>query len=267
MSKGKRLRNLREGNSNTVVNKKSMEKYPIADEKMMENTTILSDGTWRRKDGSAEGGAVRLEYPNGDEYVGGLKDLKPHGKGTLTFKNGCKYEGEFANGNRHGEGKLNFSNGGVMVGSWTNGKIKGDGFCDLPEFGHFVGEFEDASPKNGRILFPDGIKYEGDFLDWKPNGKGRQIFPDGEKYEGGFKDGLYHGGGTYFRKNGHSMCGDWKDNKPSKEGYMTYWESYPCDPKSDSCLFSQGGEVVKVYGEKFKKFLLEMDNNFSEVLI
>jgi len=267
MSKGKRLRNLRKGNSNTVMNKKSMEDFHLADEKIMENTTILPDGTWRSKDGSAEGGAVRLEFPDGREYKGGLKDLIPHGNGTLTFKDGGKYEGGFANGERHGEGKLTFSNGGILEGSWTNGEVKGEGFFDLPKIGKFVGELEDASPKNGRIMFPDGIQYEGEFLDWKPNGRGRQIFPDGEKYEGEFKDGQYHGGGTYFRKDGTSMCGDWKDNKPSEEGFMTYWDSYPCDPNSDSCLFRHGGKVVKVYGDEFKKFLLEMDNNISEKML
>ena len=208
-----------------------------------------------------------MNFPNGDKYEGGLKDLKPHGKGTLTHKDGGKFEGEFANGKRHGAGKLTFFNGGVLEGSWINGKVKGEGSFDIPEVGKFVGELEDASPKHGRIMFPDGILYEGEFRNWKPNGNGRQTFPDGEKYEGQFKDGLYHGGGTYFRKNGHSMCGDWKDNKPSKEGYMTYWDSYPCDPNLDSCILSQGGKVVRVYGEEFKKFLIEMDNNFSEVLI
>ena len=75
----------------------------------------------------------------------------------------------------------------------------------------------------------------------------------------------YHGKGVYTHKNGKSMCGDWKENKPSEEGMMTYWESYPCDPKVDSCLVrNKGGKVYKVYGDSFKRFLLETDNNTFE---
>ena len=86
---------------NRVVNKKSFDIHDvISDEKV----TILPDGTWKDKDAPNRGGKVRLEYPDGDSYEGGLnEDLIPHGKGTTTHKDGGKYEGEYANGKRHGE--------------------------------------------------------------------------------------------------------------------------------------------------------------------
>ncbi|MCL1833931.1 MAG: MORN repeat-containing protein, partial [Leptospirales bacterium] len=34
-----------------------------------------------------------LTYPDGSEYVGQVKDDKPHGKGTYTYSDGSKYTG------------------------------------------------------------------------------------------------------------------------------------------------------------------------------
>ena len=244
---------------NRVKNKKSFD----VNISKVEKVTILPDGTWKHKDSSEVGGKVCLEYEDGTSYHGGLnEDFIPDGKGTFTSKNGVKYEGEYLDGTRHGEGKITFSDGGTMEGSWKNGKLKGKGCFDLPKVGKFVGELEDASPKKGRIIFPDGIQYEGEFRDWNPNGCGEQIFPDGEKYIGDFKDGKYNGLGTYYLKNGHTMWGKWKDNKPDEEDYMFYWDSYPFDPKLDSCLYSKGGEVFKVSGENFQKTIIEKNYTY-----
>ena len=255
MSKGKRLRNLRKGNSNTVMNKKSMEDFHLADEKIMEKTTILPDGTWKRKDGSDGGGAVRLEFPDGRKYEGGLKDLKPHGKGTETSKDGSKYEGDYVNGVRHGHGKLTLSDGGVIESEWVNGVVEGKGWFQLPKIGNFIGEFEDGEPKRGKLLSPNGQMYEGSFLNWEPHGSGSQIFPDGERYDGDWVNGKYQGFGVYFHKDGKSSMGDWKDNKPSKEGMMIYWESSSflyedsSEPTPDSCLVQKnGGDLLRVSG-------------------
>jgi len=47
------------------------------------------------------------------------------------------------------------------------------------------------------MFWPDGTKYEGDFLRDKPHGYGRKIFANGEYYEGYFKDGKANGQGSF----------------------------------------------------------------------
>jgi hypothetical protein len=49
----------------------------------------------------------------------------------------------------------------------------------------------------GVMFWPDGTKYEGDFLNNHPQGYGRKIFANGEYYEGYFQDGKANGHGTF----------------------------------------------------------------------
>ena len=39
-----------------------------------------------------------LSYPDGSEYVGGVKDGKPHGQGRWTSPDGTKYTDQFKDG-------------------------------------------------------------------------------------------------------------------------------------------------------------------------
>ena len=41
-----------------------------------------------------------------ESSIGGYKDDKKHGQGTLTSPDGDKYVGEFRNGKKHGQGTL-----------------------------------------------------------------------------------------------------------------------------------------------------------------
>ena len=60
-------------------------------------------------------------------YVGELKDRKPHGKGTYIWKNGTKYEGEWKDGERYGQGRFTFTDGSKYVGEFKDGKNHGQG--------------------------------------------------------------------------------------------------------------------------------------------
>ena len=55
-------------------------------------------------------------------YVGELKNGKPHGKGTYIWKNGTKYEGEWKDGERYGQGRFTFTDGSKYEGEWEDGK-------------------------------------------------------------------------------------------------------------------------------------------------
>lgn len=54
---------------------------------------------------------------------------------------------------------------------------------------------------SGTFSWPDGRKYEGDYVDDKKEGQGIFYWPDGRKYEGGWKNGKQHGKGYYTSAN------------------------------------------------------------------
>ena len=42
---------------------------------------------------------------------------------------------------------------------------------------------------HGVFVWPDGRKYEGDYMEDKKEGRGTFYWPDGRKYEGDWKNG------------------------------------------------------------------------------
>ena len=60
---------------------------------------------------------------DGSVYVGGVKDGKPHGKGTCTWPHGGKYVGEFKDFQYHGQGTLTHPDGKIVKGQFKNGEF------------------------------------------------------------------------------------------------------------------------------------------------
>jgi hypothetical protein len=50
--------------------------------------------------------------------------------------------------------------------------------------------------------WPDGAKYEGDYIDGKKEGKVKLTFADGSYYEGEFKQNEICGYGNYYWPDG-----------------------------------------------------------------
>jgi hypothetical protein len=63
----------------------------------------------------------------GNKYIGGFKDGKFHGGGTLTLSTGSKYVGEFKDGLRTGKGTYIFADGAKYVGEFKDGEFDGRG--------------------------------------------------------------------------------------------------------------------------------------------
>ncbi|XP_047443417.1 ankyrin repeat and MYND domain-containing protein 1 isoform X2 [Mugil cephalus] len=65
--------------------------------------------------------------------------------------------------------------------------------------------------------WPDGSRYEGEFVNGFKHGKGRYSWRNGEYYEGSFYKDYRHGDGQYFWPTGHKFIGKFYLNR--KEGY------------------------------------------------
>ena len=70
--------------------------------------------------------------------------------------------------------------------------------------------------------FPDGSRYEGQWLDARFHGIGTLMFADGETYTGMWRNGLKHGRGIYTFPDGENYAGQWQDGVMQGSGVYTF---------------------------------------------
>ena len=69
---------------------------------------------------------------------------------------------------------------------------------------------------NGIFEWPDGRRYEGDYLDDKKHGNGSFRWSDGRIYSGTWLNGRQHGEGVYINPQGQKRKGFWNCGKREK---------------------------------------------------
>ena len=71
------------------------------------------------------------------------------------------------------------------------------------------------------LTYDDGkISYTGDIVNHRMNGEGKLTFPNGDIYEGQFKNGVFDGKGFFKAKIGWSYEGDFKHGQPDGQGKL-----------------------------------------------
>lgn len=68
----------------------------------------------------------------------------------------------------------------------------------------------------GKYIWPNGKKYEGQYKNDKKEGYGIYTWPDGRQYSGMWKNGKQDGVGRFKGKNGIVKSGMWEDGKRVK---------------------------------------------------
>jgi len=68
-----------------------------------------------------------------------------------------------------------------------------------------------------KYVWPDGSRYEGEFIKGRLQGYGSFIWPDGSSYTGEWKNDLPHGQGIYTRSNGHKIKALWEEGRVVQE--------------------------------------------------
>ena len=95
-------------------------------------------GEWKddMKNGQGE-----INWTNGQKYIGGFKDGKYDGVGTMITQNGSKYVGDWKNGMKNGSGTQTFKNGEKYIGNFKDDKYSGEGTLTKPTGEVFSGEW------------------------------------------------------------------------------------------------------------------------------
>jgi hypothetical protein len=92
----------------------------------------------------------------------------------------------------------------------------------------FVGEviFDQCVSGNcvngrGKMVYTNGVIYEGDFVNGKIEGQGTLTFPSGEIYVGQFSNNARNGRGKNTYSNGDIYDGNWVNEKKEGQGVFT----------------------------------------------
>ena len=176
---------------------------------------VVAEGFW--KDGELECGRIFL--PNGDVYIGQVKNSVFNGQGRLIQKNGEIYEGTFVKGDKKGFGTIFFPDKTIFTGE-INGEILLIGEMRWTDGTKYEGKFNENSLEGNGILIGNGEKYEGNFVENYMEGMGTYFFKDGSIYIGTFLKNKKHGEGTLKIPNIFTFTGEWQDDEPHGKGMI-----------------------------------------------
>ena len=131
---------------------------------------------------------------------------------------------------------------------WNNcyGKIV------FPDGNEYVGEFYNGIVNGqGTWTWTDGSKYVGEFRNALAHGQGTRTFTNGDKYVGEYKEGNFHGQGTYTWADGTKYVGGWKDNEEHGQGTLTYFSRSKYVGEFKDGTFNGQGTYTYDDGDKY----------------
>jgi hypothetical protein len=137
-------------------------------------------------------GPGKLNFVNGDKYVGMFKRNLYHGTGRFDIAGGGYYEGLWHNDKKHGEGDnlLEMKNGDVYSGGFKDDKFNGFGLLKMKSPANsYIGFWaKGLMHGQGEYTFEDGTLYTGSFENNKIQGEGKAVYPNGIVEEGVYID-------------------------------------------------------------------------------
>lgn len=76
--------------------------------------------------------------------------------------------------------------------------------------------------QKGTLSYDNGaIKYTGDVVNYRMNGKGKLTYKNGDTYEGQLKNGVFEGHGKFISHQGWSYEGNFKGGQADGTGTLT----------------------------------------------
>ncbi|MEK7529217.1 MAG: hypothetical protein AAB592_05615 [Patescibacteria group bacterium] len=173
----------------------------------------------------------RIRWPDGSEYEGGL-----------PFKGEC-------------DGRMNYPGGTHYVGTFLDGKPHGNGKVVLSDAGWYDGVFYMGNPPNSVVInWHDGRRFEGriSFDFYKGKSSGTMVFRDGGKHKGQFLNGKPHGDIVVALHNGGSYMGEFSHGKPPDSVVITWPDGRRYEGHNPDVYSRYNGTLLFANGKKFE---------------
>lgn len=185
-----------------------------------------------------------------------MKGLLSVVTGILCFFSVAQVSAQCVAGNCYsGTGTYFYPSGAKYSGQFRNGKIHGKGVLVFSNGNRYQGDWVDWYRQGqGELRYANGDVYTGSFRKSKFNGKGVMQFVNGDKYEGDWVEDIQHGKGTYSYNSGNRYVGEFRQGKLDGYGIMYYTDksryegNWSANKKEGSGLFvTTSGK--KIHGE------------------
>jgi hypothetical protein len=149
------------------------------------------------------------------------------GKNRIDYSNGEYYVGEYSNEQPNGAGKYYYPSGNWQEGFFTDGYLNGKGaeyYADTERADR--GEYNRGNRTGkGVMLWKNGNRYEGEWTNEGANGKGKFTYSNGSWEEGVFLNGRLNGQGKYYNaENKYTESGNYSHGVLVGNS-VTLWDS------------------------------------------
>ncbi|KAL3663862.1 hypothetical protein V7S43_011274 [Phytophthora oleae] len=180
-------------------------------------------------------GTGRIEWhTSGVVYEGDFTHNEITGKGTYWWPNGSSYVGEVKCGKRHGQGVFVTGDRGTVLKSGEEHEAETEEIPKPLLFAYRSNE-EHPDESHGLVLAQSNARYDGAWDNGLPHGYGELVFDAARniRYEGQFIEGKREGKGHMHYADGSAYVGDWKADVKCGRGIMTWMVLRSADDPED----------------------------------
>ncbi|EGZ14875.1 hypothetical protein PHYSODRAFT_504737 [Phytophthora sojae] len=203
-------------------------------------------------------GTGRIEWhASGVAYEGDFTHNEITGRGTYWWPNGSSYVGDVKRGKRHGRGVFVTGDRGVpkpLLFAFRSHETEGHDVDGGGGDGHDDAKGEDDV---GLVMAQSNARYDGEWENGLPHGCGELVFDAARniRYEGQFVEGKREGKGHMHYAYGSVYVGDWKADVKCGQGVMTWMtprgDGELLNPEDSTPLERYDGEWLNDYQEGF----------------